>query len=141
MNVTHLGTYGILIKDKQILLIKKSRGPYKGKLDLPGGRLEHGEGVVDGLAREIREETGITLRHATPFENVTTVVEYDDERGNVSMHHIGLLYLVTDFDDTEQISEMNVEDSLGSNWHALNLLNHDKLSPFAAKAVRHLQGI
>ncbi len=28
---THLGVYGILINDNKILLIKKSRGPHKGK--------------------------------------------------------------------------------------------------------------
>lgn len=37
---THLGVYGVLMKNNQILLIKKSRGPHKGKWDLPGGTIE-----------------------------------------------------------------------------------------------------
>jgi len=39
----HVGAYGILIKDGKILLIKKSRGAYKGMYDLPGGGIEFGE--------------------------------------------------------------------------------------------------
>lgn len=32
-----LGAYGLVISEGKILLIKKSGGPYDGKLDLPGG--------------------------------------------------------------------------------------------------------
>ena len=32
-----LGTYGLIIREDKILLIKKSGGPYDSKLDLPGG--------------------------------------------------------------------------------------------------------
>ena len=35
----HLGAYGIIIKDDQILLIKKVSGPYDRKPDLPGNVL------------------------------------------------------------------------------------------------------
>lgn len=47
----HLGAYGIVIKDEKILLIKKCRGPYLGKLDLPGGTVEFCERVEDALKR------------------------------------------------------------------------------------------
>ncbi len=140
MNTTHLGTYGIVTKDGKILLVKKSRGPYTGKMDLPGGRLEHGETVKDALAREIREETGVEMKSATHFENVTTTVDFVDERGDVSMHHIGLLYVVTDFDNRKQVQEMDIEDSLGSDWFEFGSLDPNELSPFATIAVQHLQG-
>ena len=47
---THIGIYGVVIKDEKILLIKKANGPYKGKLDLPGGSLEFGEKPEDKTA-------------------------------------------------------------------------------------------
>ena len=31
----HIGAYGLIIKDEQIVLIKKVGGPYSDKLDLP----------------------------------------------------------------------------------------------------------
>ena len=48
---THVGAYGIIIKDDKIALVKKARGGYKGKLDLPGGGIEHFESPVDALKR------------------------------------------------------------------------------------------
>jgi len=45
----------VLINDnKEVLLLSKH-----GKWQLPGGRLEEGETVEEGLLREIKEETGI----------------------------------------------------------------------------------
>ena len=37
---SHLGSYGVIIRDNKILLIKKNGGPYDGKLDLPGGTID-----------------------------------------------------------------------------------------------------
>ena len=54
----HLGVYGVIINEDRILLVKKSRGAYTGKLDLPGGSFEHGETPIETLKREISEETG-----------------------------------------------------------------------------------
>lgn len=42
----HLGAYAIIIKNDQILLIKKYGGPYDKKLDLPGGTIEFNERPV-----------------------------------------------------------------------------------------------
>ena len=49
----HIGAYGIIIKNGQIVLIRKSRGGYKGKLDLPGGGIEHQELPHETLKREL----------------------------------------------------------------------------------------
>ena len=37
MIVNHIGIYGICIIDNKLLCIKKARGPYKNRFDLPGG--------------------------------------------------------------------------------------------------------
>ena len=52
----HLGAYGLIINDNKMALIRKSRGAYTGKLDLPGGTIEHGERPIETLVREIKEE-------------------------------------------------------------------------------------
>mgnify|MGYP003295650759 CR=1 FL=1 len=54
-----LGSYGLIIKNDKILLIKKSGGPYDGKLDLPGGTIEFCETPEEALIRELKEEVGI----------------------------------------------------------------------------------
>ena len=56
-----------LIKDGEgrFLFLKRAL-PYKGETEprweLPGGRIEPGEPIFQALAREIKEETGLTMK-------------------------------------------------------------------------------
>ncbi|MDR0399326.1 MAG: NUDIX hydrolase [Treponema sp.] len=50
---------GCVIRGKQgILLLVRGKEPARGKLDLPGGFVDPGEGALEGLVRELREEIG-----------------------------------------------------------------------------------
>ena len=61
---SHFGVYAAIFRNKQreILLIKKARGPYTGRWDLPGGSPEINELLEETLIREIKEETDCTLK-------------------------------------------------------------------------------
>lgn len=67
-------------KSDQILLMKSSlRDHGKGTKvywDIPGGRVEKGNGVLDTLKREIEEETGITKINDPEF--VTSVISHHE---------------------------------------------------------------
>ena len=69
---TYVGAYGILIKDDKIALVRKAGGGYKGKLDLPGGGIEHTELPVETLKREIMEEVGINITDYKLFDVTAT---------------------------------------------------------------------
>jgi len=43
---------------EKVLLLVRGKEPALGKFDLPGGFVDPGEGVLDGLLRELREELG-----------------------------------------------------------------------------------
>jgi len=62
--------------DKFVFLVR-GKEPAIGKLDLPGGFVDIGEGVVEGLCRELKEEIGWTLP-APPvlFASFSNVYEY-----------------------------------------------------------------
>jgi 8-oxo-dGTP diphosphatase len=54
--------------DGYVLLAQRPIGkPYAGYWEFPGGKLEPGESAVDALARELKEELGITVTHAVPW--------------------------------------------------------------------------
>ena len=48
--------YGVIIKDKKILLVPQWDG-----YDFPGGGVELGETMDEALVREVKEETGLTV--------------------------------------------------------------------------------
>ena len=58
MVIDYLGIYGVCLKDNRVLCIKKTRGPYKNRYDLPGGSEKLKEGFTETLLREYLEETG-----------------------------------------------------------------------------------
>jgi 8-oxo-dGTP diphosphatase len=66
-----VATKAFIVHDGKILLLRESThyqdGTQIGKFDVPGGRVQPGERFDEGLIREIREETGLTVRVGKPF--------------------------------------------------------------------------
>ena len=54
---------GVIVEDDagRVLLARRAVQPYRGMWDTPGGYLEEGEHPLDGLRRELLEETGLTV--------------------------------------------------------------------------------
>ena len=91
----YIGSYGIIVEDDEIILIKKGRGGYKGKLGLPGGGIEHNETPIVALKREIMEEVGLEVTNCELYDVVSSNISWKMPNDDIEdLHHIGDLYLV-----------------------------------------------
>ena len=57
-------TLMFVVRDNEVLLIRKKRGFGMGKINGPGGKLDLGETELDCAVRETEEELGIVARDA-----------------------------------------------------------------------------
>jgi 8-oxo-dGTP diphosphatase len=49
-------------RDAAVLLVRRANEPHRGRWELPGGFVEHGEHPADAARREIVEELGVPVR-------------------------------------------------------------------------------
>lgn len=57
-----IGVGGVVIDGGRTLLIRRGSAPLMGEWSIPGGLLEVGETLEQGVARELAEETGLEVR-------------------------------------------------------------------------------
>ena len=86
---------GAVIEDRvgRILLVKHIRergGFWQGKWICPGGELESGETIEEGIKREVREETQLEIDLVSPLHPFDRIVRSNDR---VSLHIIYIDYL------------------------------------------------
>ena len=57
-----IGVGGVVLRDNQVLLIRRGHEPGRGWWQLPGGYAEHDEPVVEAVEREVLEEAGVRAK-------------------------------------------------------------------------------
>ena len=85
------GVGAIVLQQDDVLLVRRGNEPQRGLWSLPGGALELGESLHQGVRREVLEETGLEVRvlqFAEAFERIMT-----DDNGAVQYHYVLLDYL------------------------------------------------
>ena len=86
---------GAVIEDGagRILLVKhipQRGGFWQGKWICPGGKLELGETIKEGIKREVMEETQLEIDLVTPLPPFDTIVRLN---GKISLHVVYIDYL------------------------------------------------
>ena len=86
-----LGIGAIVIESGRVLLVERGREPLKGFWSLPGGVLEVGESLAEGIRREMREETGLEIEPLSVVEIFERIMR--DASGAAEYHYVLIDYL------------------------------------------------
>lgn len=84
-----------------------------GVFELPGGHIDYGEDIVEGLRREIVEEFGMKIKVGDPFAAFTYTNEV---KGS---HSVEVIYFAT-FEDPPENIKLNPEDHSEFKWVSEN---------------------
>jgi mutator protein MutT len=85
-----VGVGAVVVSEGRVLLIRRGAEPLKGQWSLPGGVLELGESLTEGVVREVREETGLVVE---PLELVELLDRIYIEADRVKYHYVIADYL------------------------------------------------
>ena len=85
-----VGVGAVVVDKGRVLLVRRGREPLKGHWTLPGGALELGESVTEGVVREVLEETGLAVE---PVELIELVDRIQREGDRIRYHYVIADYL------------------------------------------------
>jgi len=125
-----VGIGAVVIRDGKVLLIRRGVAPGKGLWAVPGGSLALGETLQQGAEREIREETGITIRAREPIYAFDFFERDPDER--IRFHFV-IVDLAADYIRGDV---KGADDALEARWLAPGELDHLPVSKNTLKLLR-----
>lgn len=86
-----LGIGAIILDRDRVLMVERGKPPLQGYWSLPGGVLEAGETLEEGLRREILEETGLEIHARGVVEIFERIMR--DSLGRPEYHYVTVDYL------------------------------------------------
>ena len=81
-----VGVGAVVLHQGRVLLVRRGQEPLKGEWSLPGGALELGETLQQGVVREVLEETGLAVATGGVIELLDRIIP--DESGAVRYHYV-----------------------------------------------------
>ena len=66
----------IFDQEGRLLFTRRAIDPHKGRLDFPGGFVEHNESAEEAITRELKEELGATVKKLTYFGTFPNQYEF-----------------------------------------------------------------
>ena len=104
----------MIVHAGRVLLIERGQEPLKGEWSLPGGALEVGERLEEGVVREVEEETGLRVETAGVVEVFDRISR--DDAGRVRYHFVLVDFLCHLRDGERAEAVQCASDAVRARW-------------------------
>jgi 8-oxo-dGTP diphosphatase len=115
-----IGVGAVIIDGGRVLLVRRATEPLIGEWSVPGGMLELGEKLRDGVRREVLEETGLLVEPGEVLDVCDSI--FTDDQGRTQYHYVLIDYLCrpisgeakpgTDVSDVRWVNESDLPGML-----------------------------
>jgi len=86
-----IGVGAVIVRDGRVLLVRRDTEPLRGEWSVPGGMLELGETLHEGVRREALEETGMDVEPGEVLDVFDSI--FTDPLGRTEYHYVLIDYL------------------------------------------------
>lgn len=124
--IPRLTVDAVVLKNDQVLLVKRKHPPFKDMWALPGGFVEYGETTEEAVNRELQEETAVTMK----IRRLVGV--YSDPQRDPRGHTISVVYQGT-LEEGRPVA--------GDDAAEVNFFNVDSLPDLAFDHLRILKDV
>lgn len=115
-----VGVKALIVREGKVLIIREAKydeGLNEGKWDVPGGRIETEENLMEGLKREVKEEVGLDLSTTRILDVHETFREIKGEKCHIVRPYYmaeaeGDIVLSRDHDRYEWVDPANYGDKI-----------------------------
>ena len=125
-----VGVGGVVVSENRVLLIRRGGPPLEGEWSIPGGMLELGESLREGVRRELEEETGLEVSVHDLIEAFDRVTM--DEEGKWRYHFVILDYLC----EVVSGEARAASDVVDVAWAREEELERFSLTPTATRVIK-----
>lgn len=139
--VKHLTVDAVVEQSGHILLVKRRSEPGKGLWALPGGHLEMDETLMDGVIRELREETRIKVPDPVLRGSVQSTHMFDDPYRSTIGRVVTFAAHIKLPNDTSLPKVKGADDAEKAKWVPINEITEDKLFDDHYHIIQYFLGL
>jgi bifunctional NMN adenylyltransferase/nudix hydrolase len=130
----------VVIKSGHVLMIERGAYPGKGQMALPGGYLNVNERAVDGMIRELREETGLKVPDKVLRGSIKSHDIFDNLNRSSRGRVITIAYLI-DLGKGPLDKVKGSDDAAKAQWIPLSNLKRDEIFEDHIDIIAFLTGV
>ena len=117
----------ILNERGELLVERRGKEPAKGMLDLPGGFVDNDETAEEGIAREVREETGLEIVSADYLFSLPNIYMYS----GMEIHTLDVFFACRVVEGSQPVA---ADDAAECFWLPIEEIHTEQ---FGVRSIRH----